>query len=332
MKKVLLSTAICALFMASCSNESDLIDLSATSNGLMTRSIANNENFQIVNYDGEQCVQFHNDSVFRATFENLYNMSTEEIRTLFSGNGFVNQLQLMEEAMQEHEQIVEDFERDMSQPYPYLQIENFKAKYRDVFLFNPYDSTDFIPNYKVISICKTFVNKQGVFLIGDSVVHAPTRTEKDVFGSPIMTYGDNEQTDMNSVNRAESKYQIPDGEYVKIRAIPEILGFRYPAPFEVMDIGIELISQKKRGIFWRAHHADIYLTYNLKSTYQNNIWREDKKEIHVYDKIRADDNFMATAVTINFDTNTSYRMLGTMEIWSSEIPEIYKGVCKVSLP
>lgn len=333
MKKVLLSATACvALFMASCSNESDLMNSSVTSSGLMTRAVANNEDFQIVNYDGEACVQFQNDSVFRAIYENLYDMSTEEIRVLFSGNGFVNQLQLMDEAMQEHEQIVDDFERDMTQPYPYQQIENFKAKYKDIFLFNPYDSTDFIPNYKVTSICKNFANKQGMFLIGDSVVYAPTRTEEDVYGSPIMIYGDNEQTDMNSLNKAESKYQIPDGEYVKVRAIPEILGFRYPAPFEIMDIGIELISQKKRSIFWRAHHADIYLTYNLKSTYQNSMWSKDKKKIHVYDKIGASDNLIAMVVITNFDTNTTYKLSGTMEIWSNEIPEAYKGVCKVSLP
>lgn len=62
------------------------------------------------------------------------------------------------------------------------------------------------------------------------------------------------------------------------------------------------------------------------------MWSKDKKKIHVYDKIGASDNLIAMVVITNFDTNTTYKLSGTMEIWSNEIPEAYKGVCKVSLP
>ena len=125
--------AVSSLFLASCNNEVDTV-LPETENGLQTRStVDDNMDFQIINYEGENCVQFSNDSVFIETLMKLRNMSSEEIQTLFSGNGFVNQIQLMEEAMQEQEQIVDDFEKDLTQPYPHQQIEDFKSKYQDVF-------------------------------------------------------------------------------------------------------------------------------------------------------------------------------------------------------
>lgn len=112
MKKVLLSAAVCALFMTSCSNESDLMDLSATSNGLMTRAVANDEDFQIVNYDGEPCVQFRNDSTYNVILSKIENMTKDEIITLFARNGFISQKQLMQEADQEQEMIVDNYEKD----------------------------------------------------------------------------------------------------------------------------------------------------------------------------------------------------------------------------
>lgn len=50
----------------------------------------------------------------------------------------------MQEADQEQELIVDNYEKDLSQPWPAHQIKEFKQKYDDVFMFEPYDSTDFI--------------------------------------------------------------------------------------------------------------------------------------------------------------------------------------------
>ena len=74
-------------------------------------------------------------------------------------------------------------------------------KYADVFLFNPYDSTDFIPDYKTEVMYRSFVNRNGVFLIGDSLVHPTERTIENLFGSPIMLLGDNITTDESSLKK-----------------------------------------------------------------------------------------------------------------------------------
>ena len=106
-------------------------------------------------------------------------MSEEEINNIFSGVGFVSQWQLMQEADQEQELIVDNYEKDLSQPWPAHQIKEFKQKYDDVFMFEPYDSTDFIAHYKLKgSTYSSFVNRRGVFLIGDSVAHAPVYLQR----------------------------------------------------------------------------------------------------------------------------------------------------------
>lgn len=335
MKKYFMLAAVSSLFLASCNNEMDTV-LPEAGNGLQTRSMVDdNMDFQIINYEGESCVQFSNDSVFIETLMKLRNMSSEEIQTLFSGNGFVNQIQLMEEAMQEQEQIVDDFEKDLTQPYPHQQIEDFKSKYQDVFLFNPYDSTDFIPNYKVSFVSKAFVSRKGIFLIGDSVVYVPTRTEEDVFGPSISTYGDNEATNENSINHAETKYQIPDGDYVKVRAKPEMVKVFFEGGVYRMIVGMELISQKKKSIFWRAHHADVYLDYELTTPALPYTTIVPKNEYtHVYDKINKEDHIIAEIPPINtpgLGTPPEFSLNGSLEIWSNEIPEDHKGKSTVRI-
>lgn len=330
MKKYFMLAAVSSLFLTSCNNEMDTV-LPEAGNGLQTRSMVDgNMDFQIINYEGENCVQFSNDSVFIETLMKLRNMSSEEIQTLFSGNGFVNQIQLMEEAMQEQEQIVDDFEKDLTQPYPHQQIEDFKSKYQDVFLFNPYDSTDFIPNYKVISFSKVFTGRSGIFLIGDSVVYAPTRTEEDVFGSPITIYGDTEATDWDSENHAESKYQIPDGDYVKVRAKPAKLSYRYKNNYVFIEVGMELISQKKKGIFWRAHHADVHLNYALSTPLGEGFWATDRVQ-HVYDKLTDYQFNLGFAALSEIGSGTVNYLTGTLEIWSNEIPKENSGKSTVQL-
>ena len=198
-------------------------------------------------------------------------------------------------------------------------------------MFNPYDSTDFIPNYKVISFSKVFTGRSGIFLIGDSVVYAPTRTEEDVFGSPITTYGDTEATDWDSENHAESKYQIPDGDYVKVRAKPAKLSFRYEGGYEYIEVGMELISQKKKSMFWRAHNSDIHLVYDLKTPLGDGFWATDRIE-HVYDKLTDEQFRLGFAMLNKIGAGTVNYLTGPLEIWSNEIPKENRGKSTVRLP
>ena len=53
-------------------------------------------------------------------------MSEEEINNIFSGVGFVSQWQLMQEADQEQELIVDNYEKDLSQQKPLFVILSFQ--------------------------------------------------------------------------------------------------------------------------------------------------------------------------------------------------------------
>ena len=265
-KKTVLLASACTLLMMSCSNDAELIKVAETT-GLQTKAFVGEADFQIVDYAGDKCIQFKNDSVFNAMLWEMNDMSEEEINNIFSGAGFVSQWQLMQEADQEQELIVDNYEKDLSQPWPAHQIKEFKQKYDDVFMFEPYDSTDFIAHYKLKgSTYSPFVNRQGLFLIGDSVVYtAVYESLEEYFGLGISLYGSNGATTESDMNCAEIKYQIPGGDYVKARAIPKFTGSRMISNQEYRVVSCEILSQKKK-VMWKKHHADVYLDYRVKGS------------------------------------------------------------------
>ncbi len=69
MKKILFSAAVCSLFMISCNNEMES-DLSKVDGKITTKAFVNDADFQIVNYNGEDCLKFKNDSVYKETLPN----------------------------------------------------------------------------------------------------------------------------------------------------------------------------------------------------------------------------------------------------------------------
>lgn len=357
MKKVLLSAAVCALFMTSCSNESDLMDLSATSNGLMTRAVANDEDFQIVNYDGEPCVQFRNDSTYNVILSKIENMTKDEIITLFARNGFISQKQLMQEADQEQERIVDNYEKDPSQPFPHQQIEAFKQKYNDVFLFEPYDSTNFIAYYKLKAFFySAFTGRNGIFLIGDSIIHAPIyNSPEEYFGSGITLYSDRDISDERyDTNSAYTQMKPADADkskrLVKVRANWYFSGeLKYTDKTtqkvtKYQEIKIDYLSQKKK-ILWKKHGATIYLRFTATGS------GPDGLQILYSDLGLQKPSMPFTLITDVYDERTMrlgqvgenpegsimqprdyrYSLQGRMEIWSNEIPEDHKGTAKIDL-
>ena len=112
-KKTVLLASACTLLMMSCSNDAELINVAETT-GLQTKAFVGEADFQIVDYAGDKCIQFKNDSVFNAMLWEMNDMSEEEINNIFSGAGFVSQWQLMQEADQEQELIVDNYEKDLS--------------------------------------------------------------------------------------------------------------------------------------------------------------------------------------------------------------------------
>lgn len=345
MKKILFSVAVCSLFMISCNNEMES-DLSKVDGKITTKAFVNDADLQIVNYNGEDCLKFKNDSVYKETVAKLTEMSNEEINAFFPGFNFISQQKLMEDADKEQEAIVDTYEKDPSQPWPYQQITELKHKYEDVFMFNPYDSTDFVANYKVKNTTyRSFVNKQGIFLVGDSVVKCPTYTLEDFFGSPIAACGDNITTDRNSINRCESKYQIPGGKYVKVRAIwnfeEKKLSF---GNYQYIDI--DFLSQWKK-ILWKKRHATVIMHVKASGTGDG---------LEIYDKPgQKFDNQNNKNFTLRIDTYNKlnvnigrfgesqipsgpvvgpfirYELSGEMEIWSNEIPQVRQGLGTLSV-
>lgn len=99
-----------------------------------------------------------------------------------------------------------------------------------------------------------------MFLIGDSVAYAPVyKALEEYFGSGISLYGNNEATnEKNDINLAESKYQIPGGDYVKVRAIPRFIELQTIENKNYLSLGFDYLSQKKK-VLWKKHRTMIIL-------------------------------------------------------------------------
>ena len=343
---VLLASA-CALMMMSCDNEAELANMPEAS-VLQTKSfIAMDSDYQIVDYAGKKCVQFKNDSTYNAIMWKMGDMSDDEIGNLFYGMGFTSQWQLMQEADQEQELIVDNYEKDPIQPWPSKQIKEFKQKYSDIFMFEPYDSTDFIAHYKLKnSFYSPFVNRDGVFLIGYSVVYAPVYESLEAyFGPGISMYGENMSTsEATSTNKAEVKYTKEDGTYVKVRAQPSEDGTMWIGPDEAKKeykrVKCELLSQRKK-LMWKRHHANVHFRYQLigsrdgfgTSNAQNTAFISNNNQVllSIVDPFGKKDYNLGVYGKNNLITGKGieWSLTGRMEIWSNEIPESRKGTSKV---
>lgn len=328
MKNYFLTAALACSFF-SCSEDADLVTNELNESvALATKSVVD-LGFQIVTHDGIPCVKFENQSSYEAVLNEISPLADSEREATFSINGFVSQLRLMKEAIVEQEAIVDNYEKDLTQLFPHQQIDAFMEKYADVFLFNPYDSTDFIPDYKTEVMYRSFVNRNGVFLIGDSLVHPTERTIENLFGSPIMLLGDNITTDESSLNKAETKYQIPGGNYVKVRAIPSLDGEQWNDYKEwCVNFSFELLSQKKK-VLWKQHNCEIIFTFvaNTTGKYRGGdqyiVFSANNANIPWYGK--------ATLGVGMFPKNEKlsnghkFVVTGTMAIHSNEIPNIGYG-------
>ena len=77
----MLLASACTLLMISCSNDAELINVAETT-GLQTKAFVGEADFQIVDYAGDKCIQFKNDSVFNAMLWEMNDMSEEERKFL----------------------------------------------------------------------------------------------------------------------------------------------------------------------------------------------------------------------------------------------------------
>lgn len=356
MKKVLLATIASSFFMFSCTEDLENTILPSESGKFQTRALMSDADFQIVNYNGEDCIQFRNDSVFHVVVDSFCKMSDEEVKAILSGYNFTSQKQIMEEAITEQELIVDNYEKDPNQPFPHQEIENFKQKYNDVFIFDPYDSTNFIPHYKLENPSQCiFTNRSGIFLIGDSIVHSPVfNSIEEYFGSGITFYADeeasNEKTD---VNTAYSQIKPADSNrkkrLVKVKIRIYFGGEEFVKDgnytYKYQRIMFDQLSEKKK-ILWKKHHATIHVRFNMSGSGNKGV------EVHYTDHLGyqiAGMPFLHSAeiygekegfywgrvgehkpVTI-FDQSPKYSLTGRMEIWSNEIPESKKGTAKIDL-
>lgn len=206
-------------------------------------------------------------------------------------------------------------------------------------MFEPYDSTDFIAHYKLKgSTYSPFVNRQGLFLIGDSVVHTPVyESLEEYFGSGISLYGDDMSTsEATSTNKAEVKYTKSDGTFVKVRAMPSVAsGTKWVAGKEYKQLNCQLLSQRKRAL-WKRHHASVSFRYQLSgsglgfgaSDPQDTYFISHNNQIllNVVDPFGKEDYRLGI-----YGRNERYgngvpmwSLTGRMEIWSDEIPESKK--------
>lgn len=104
-----------------------------------------------------------------------------------------------------------------------------------------------------------------MFLIGDSVAYAPVyKALEEYFGSGISLYGNNEATnEKNDINLAESKYQIPGGDYVKVRAIPRFIELQTIENKNYLSLGFDYLSQKE-SFMEKTPYNDYTTSYSFR--------------------------------------------------------------------
>lgn len=209
-------------------------------------------------------------------------------------------------------------------------------------MFEPYDSTDFIAHYKLKgSTSSSFVNRKGLFLIGDSVVHVPVyESLEEYFGSGISFY-DMSTTEASSTNEAEAQYTKSDGTLVKVRAIPSLSGgTMWLGGKEYKNVECQLLSQRKK-VLWKRHHANVYFRYQLKGSGLGFgapapqggyfISHDNQVLLNIVDPFGKEDyNFGVFGRNEKYGNGVPmWSLTGRMEIWSDEIPESRKGTSRV---
>lgn len=338
MKKVLLSAAIIiSCLFQSCSDS--LIDENLGGVNLQTRSLNLDEDAEVstIIYNGENMLRFRDMDAYENTIR-LLNSKTKEERIAYTNSFQVKTISaLLTESDKELDIICESSTIEDFRP----KYEQFKNKYKEIFMFNDIDVEDLSAYSKLRNpIDDNIANKYGEFMIGDSLVQSSEFNDfSEFYSANIVTYANETSNPNVDINHAWSHWDK--------RKVGCYLSFsQLDSPY--MGITMRLTAQKKFIFGWKRYSTQYSARFKLKgsregfSFYETAYYGYSKerfvnmndKEFVIHTK-ELDGDFSVLFGRVSYTGGVpfidNYTCTGRMEVWSRGIEEEHKGVANVSL-
>lgn len=338
MKNVFLSVAVllCSLFQA-CSDslsENTLGDVE-----LQTRSSTFDENAEVstINHNGENMLRFRDMEAYENVLK-LLNSKNNEERIAYTNSLQVKTISaLLAESDKELDEICESSTIETFRP----KYEQFKRKYKDVFMFNDVDSEDLSAYSKLRNpMDDNIANEDGEYMIGDSLVQSSEFNNfSEFYSNNIVTYANETSNPNVDINHAWSHWDK--------RKVGCYLSFSQLDDQNYAGITMRLTAQKKYIFGWKRYSTMYHARFKLKGSgngfefYETAYYgfpkeryvNKDNQEFTIHTK-ELDGNFsvlFGRVSTTGSIMQGYFHCSGKMEVWSRGIEEEHKGVANVQL-
>lgn len=321
-KSFLHIASIIALFLisiTSCNNEENDI------------LIGNNNEKDIEVLNGN-ILRFKDENVYRETLDSLSEMNQQERLIFLSSINFNSQLPLITQADIELDEICERAKdaKEFADLYA-----DYKQKYKDIFMFNDIDKEDLSPYSKLVYLDhEFFANQEGKFIIGDSVVVAPTfKKYSEMVQKNILTKGGTSslKTDTNHAWSHTSDRKV--GLYASMNNEGQIY--------------MRFTAQKKYIFGWKRYSTVYFANFNLhggqvckffwytgEGSPQTSTVPMDGKDFSVETKELSGNEtiyFGGVGPAQGVPYRFQYECSGWMEVWSRGISYENRGKSKIGL-
>lgn len=338
MKNVFLSVAVllCSLFQA-CSDslsENTLGDVE-----LQTRSSTFDKNAEVstINHNGENMLRFRDMEAYENVLK-LLNSKNNEERIAYTNSLQVKTISaLLAESDKELDEICESSTIETFRP----KYEQFKHKYKNIFMFNDVDSEDLSAYSKLRNpMDDNIANEDGEYMIGDSLVQSSEFNNfSEFYSNSIVTYANETSNPNVDINHAWSHWDK--------RKVGCYLSFSKINDPGYIGITMRLTAQKKFIFGWKRYSTMYHARFNLTGSggfefYETAYYgfpvekyvNMNNKEFTIHTK-ELDGNFSVLFGRVSYTEGGALlyhcSCSGQMEVWSRGIEEEHRGIAKVDL-
>lgn len=318
MKKLFstLTLAVCLCGFISCSDDEQ--EMSINKN----KSVDSKSEIELIN--GGTMLRFKDMATYESSLLKISGMTSQERFNYLDSLSFRAQVVIMQEADDELDRICEQAADKAEFDVLYKK---YKQKYNKMFMFNELDPSDLSPYSKLVfAVDEHFVNEDGQFMIGDSLVNS----------KKYLNYQERQQSfvvntraisDLSSVNDAYS------------RQSDRKVGMQLSVGNENMTSWIHAtFTAQKKGIFGWSRYSTVY--YGNVHIYGANFEFAQGQALGYgpafVNKDGVPFSFQTAEKSGNFTTifgRKAYgsRAQGTMEIWSRGISYDDRGFSSINL-
>ena len=340
MKKVLLSAAIIiSCLFQSCSDS--LIDENLGGVNLQTRSLNLDEDAEVstITYNGENMLRFRDMDAYENTIR-LLNSKTKEERIAYTNSFQVKTLSaLLTESDKELDIICESSTIEDFRP----KYEQFKNKYKEIFMFNGIDTEDLSAYSKLRNpMDDNIANKYGEFMIGDSLVQSSEFNDfSEFYSANIVTCANETSNPYVDINHTWSHWDK--------RKVGCYISMEFVKTGEA-QLNVRFTAQKKFIFGWKRYSTEYSGSFYLVGSGTGFEFFETAsiggfvgKEKYVNKNSKWFDihtRELSGDYTVNFGRVTAntgplaphlYTCEGSMKIWSRGIEKEHCGSSTVRL-